>query len=83
MTRAPQDTVLARIIALVERAQSAQAPTQRLIDRVGQIYAVLVILGAALTHVGLRLLHVPADAALYAMFKINTDRHADVVRVPR
>ncbi len=65
VTRDPQDTVLARIIVLVERAQSAQAPTQRLIDRVGQIYAVLVIFGAALTDVGLRLLHVPADAALY------------------
>ncbi len=65
VTRDSQDTMLARIIALVERAQSAQAPTQRLIDRVGQIYAVLVILAAALTHVGLRLLHVPADAALY------------------
>jgi Cd2+/Zn2+-exporting ATPase len=50
VTTYPQDTTLARIIALVERAQLAQAPTQRLIDRFGQVYAVLVLTVAALTY---------------------------------
>jgi len=61
----PEDTVLARIIALVERAQAAQPPTQRIIDRFGQIYAVLVMAGAALSYAVLLLLGFPPDRAFY------------------
>jgi len=61
----PEDTVLARIIALVEQAQAAQPPTQRIIDRFGQIYAVLVIAGAALSYAVLLLLGFSPDRAFY------------------
>ncbi len=63
--RAPEDSTLSRIIALVEHAQSAQAPAQRLIDRLGQGYAISVIGGAALTYTVLASLGVPAAQALY------------------
>jgi len=61
----PEDTVLARIIALVEQAQAAQPPTQRIIDRFGQIYAVLVMAGAALGYAVLLLLGFSPDRAFY------------------
>jgi Cd2+/Zn2+-exporting ATPase len=50
VTKNPQDTTLARIIALVEEAQAAQVPAQRLIDRFGQIYAVVIIAGSAVAY---------------------------------
>ncbi len=65
VTTRPEDTTLARIIALVERAQAAQAPTQRVIDRVGQVYAVLVITAAVLTYGVLVLLRWPPEPAFY------------------
>ncbi len=65
VTTRPEDTTLARIIALVERAQVAQAPTQRLIDRFGQVYAVVVIAAAALTYGVLAFLHWPVVPAFY------------------
>ncbi|MGH7418286.1 MAG: heavy metal translocating P-type ATPase, partial [Candidatus Rokuibacteriota bacterium] len=57
--------MLARIIALVEQAQAAQPPTQRIIDRFGQIYAVLVMAGAALSYAVLLLLGFSPDRAFY------------------
>ncbi len=65
VTKRPEDTTLARIIALVERAQSAQAPTQRMVDRFGQIYAVLVIVGAAVTYTVLRVLLLSPEVSFY------------------
>ncbi|HLJ59264.1 MAG TPA: cation-translocating P-type ATPase [bacterium] len=65
VTRGPEDTTLARIIALVEQAQSAQPPAQRLIDRFGQIYALGVIGSAAVTYLVLVGHAVPAAAAFY------------------
>lgn len=66
VTRHPHDTTLARIIALVERAQSAQAPTQRIIDRFGQVYALAVIVVAGITYSVLRfVLQLPAEIAFY------------------
>jgi Zn2+/Cd2+-exporting ATPase len=63
--RNPEETVLARIIALVEGAQSAQVPAQRLIDRFGQGYALLVILASAGAYALLGALGAPRDVSLY------------------
>ncbi|WP_018912905.1 cation-translocating P-type ATPase [Thiomonas sp. FB-6] len=55
VTRAPGDTVLARIIEAVEQAQARRAPTQRFVERFARVYtpavfvlAVAVALGAPL-----------------------------------
>jgi Cu+-exporting ATPase len=46
------ETTLARIIRLVENAQSAKAPIQRIVDKVSAVFVPIVILIAALTIVG-------------------------------
>lgn len=61
----PNDTTLARIIALVEEAQSAQVPAQRLIDRFGQIYAVVIITGSTFAYAVMMAAGVDHGAALY------------------
>lgn len=43
------ETVLARIIRLVEDAQAAKAPIQKLVDRVSQVFVPVVIVAAVLT----------------------------------
>src|SRR5262245_5157825 len=43
-TRVGADTALARITAMVERAQSGKAPVQRLADRVSEVFVPVVIL---------------------------------------
>ncbi len=43
------ESVLARIIRLVEDAQAAKAPIQRLVDRVAEVFVPVVLLIAALT----------------------------------
>lgn len=65
VTKPPEETVLARIIALVEKAQAAQPPVQRIIDRVGQIYAVLIIVGAAAAYLAFRAVGTASDLAFY------------------
>lgn len=47
--RVGQDTTLARITELVERAQAGKAPIQRLVDRVSAVFVPAVIAFAALT----------------------------------
>ncbi|MBW4437134.1 MAG: cadmium-translocating P-type ATPase [Pleurocapsa minor GSE-CHR-MK-17-07R] len=47
-TQAAQDTVLARIIRMVETAQDSKAPTERFMDRFEEIYALVIIVGVAL-----------------------------------
>lgn len=42
------DTVLARIVQMVEQAQAARAPTQRFVDRFAQVYTPLVFALACL-----------------------------------
>ncbi len=48
VTHLAQDTTLAKIIQLVEEAQSAKAQTQRMLDNFEQVYALLVLGGAFL-----------------------------------
>lgn len=42
------DTVLSRIIRLVEEAQDAKAPTERFLERFEQIYAAIILVGVGL-----------------------------------
>jgi len=58
------ETVLARIIRLVEDAQAAKAPIQRLVDRVSQVFVPLVLLIALATLGGWLLAGSPLDHAL-------------------
>ena len=44
VTRVGRDTALAQIVALVERAQSAKPPVQRLADRVSAVFVPTVLL---------------------------------------
>jgi P-type Cu+ transporter len=46
------ETVLARIIRMVEDAQAAKAPIQKLVDKVSQIFVPAVLVLAAITLVG-------------------------------
>lgn len=47
-TQAAQDTMLARIIRLVEEAQDSKAPTQRFLETFEEYYAIFIIAGVAL-----------------------------------
>ena len=52
VTRVGQDTALARIIHLVEQAQTSKAPAQRLADQISQYFVPAVLLVAAGTYLG-------------------------------
>ncbi|MHC6227568.1 heavy metal translocating P-type ATPase [Pseudomonas sp. X10] len=58
------ETVLARIIRLVEDAQAAKAPIQKLVDRVSQVFVPAVLVVALLTLIGWWLAGVPLETAL-------------------
>lgn len=58
------ETVLARIIRLVEDAQSAKAPIQKLVDKVSQVFVPVVLLLAIATLVGWLVAGVSWEAAL-------------------
>ncbi|WDY57412.1 heavy metal translocating P-type ATPase [Pseudomonas sp. PSKL.D1] len=58
------ETVLARIIRLVEDAQAAKAPIQKLVDRVSQVFVPVVLVIALLTLVGWWLAGAPLETAL-------------------
>lgn len=51
-TRVGRDTALARIIRLVDEAQSAKAPAQRLADRISQYFVPTVLVLALATFIG-------------------------------
>ena len=51
-TAVGEDSTLARIIALVEGAQSRKAPVQRLVDRVAAVFVPVVLVCAAVTWLG-------------------------------
>jgi Cu+-exporting ATPase len=58
------ETVLARIIRLVEDAQSAKAPIQKLVDKVSQVFVPVVLLLAIATVIGWLLAGASLEAAL-------------------
>lgn len=58
------ETVLARIIRLVEDAQAAKAPIQKLVDRVSQVFVPAVLVLALLTLLGWWLAGAPLETAL-------------------
>ncbi|WP_449429996.1 heavy metal translocating P-type ATPase [Pseudomonas putida] len=58
------ETVLARIIRLVEDAQAAKAPIQKLVDRVSQVFVPAVLVLAVITLVGWWLAGAPLQTAL-------------------
>jgi Zn2+/Cd2+-exporting ATPase len=47
-TQQAKDTVLARIIQMVEQAQESKAPTERFLEKFEQRYALFIIVGVAL-----------------------------------
>ncbi|WP_285431941.1 heavy metal translocating P-type ATPase [Pseudomonas sp. fls2-241-R2A-110] len=58
------ETVLARIIRLVEDAQAAKAPIQKLVDKVSQVFVPTVLLIALATVIGWWLYGAPMETAL-------------------
>jgi Cu+-exporting ATPase len=58
------ETVLARIIRLVEDAQAAKAPIQKLVDKVSQVFVPVVLLLALATLIGWWLYGAPLETAL-------------------
>ncbi|WHS59837.1 heavy metal translocating P-type ATPase [Pseudomonas sp. G2-4] len=58
------ETVLARIIRLVEDAQAAKAPIQKLVDKVSQVFVPVVLVLALATLVGWWLYGAPLETAL-------------------
>ena len=58
------ETVLARIIRLVEDAQAAKAPIQKLVDKVSQVFVPAVLVIALLTLAGWLFVGAPAEVAL-------------------
>jgi Cu+-exporting ATPase len=63
-TRVGADTALARIVALVERAQGSRAPVQRVADRVAAVFVPVVMAIATATFLAWRALGHPTDHAL-------------------
>ena len=59
-----RETVLANIIRLVEDAQAAKAPIQRLVDQVANVFVPVVLLIALITLVGWMLAGVGGETAL-------------------
>ncbi|WP_260958766.1 heavy metal translocating P-type ATPase [Pseudomonas citri] len=58
------ETVLARIIRLVEDAQAAKAPIQKLVDKVSQVFVPAVLVLALATLIGWWLYGAPLETAL-------------------
>ncbi len=58
------ETVLARIIRLVEDAQAAKAPIQKLVDKVSQVFVPAVLVVAVFTLIGWLLTGAPVEVAL-------------------
>jgi P-type Cu+ transporter len=65
-----QDTQHARLVALVEQAQSQKAAIQRLADRISGVFVPTVLVASALTLVGWLLAGRPAEAAFSAALAV-------------
>jgi Cu+-exporting ATPase len=63
-------TTLARIVALVERAQSSKAPVQRLVDQVAAIFVPVVLALAGTSFLGWWLVAGDAGTGLYAAVSV-------------
>lgn len=48
VTKKPQDTVLAKVVATIEEAQEKKAPSQEFIDRFAFYYTPIIVIGAVL-----------------------------------
>ena len=64
VTAVGAETTLARIIRLVENAQAAKAPIQRLVDKVSAVFVPVVLIIALLTLLGWLLSGAPAQQAI-------------------
>jgi Cu+-exporting ATPase len=58
------DTMLAKIIRLVEDAQAAKAPIQRLVDRIAAVFVPIVLAIATVTVIGWLLAGAPLETAV-------------------
>jgi Cu+-exporting ATPase len=63
-TRVGAESLLARIVALVESAQAAKPPIQRIVDRVAAVFVPVVVLVALVSLVGWLLAGAPFETAL-------------------
>ncbi|WPB57011.1 heavy metal translocating P-type ATPase [Xylophilus sp. GOD-11R] len=64
VTAVGAETVLARVVRLVEDAQAAKAPIQRTVDRVAEVFVPVVLVIAALTMAGWLLAGAGVEASL-------------------
>jgi len=69
-TRTGNDTQLAHLIALVERAQADKSAVQRLADRICGVFVPAVLAAAALTAAGWLLAGAPAERAVSAALAV-------------
>jgi Cd2+/Zn2+-exporting ATPase len=66
VTKLARDSTIAKLIQLVEQAQSEKAPTERFLEKFEQYYAIVVIVGTLLLIVVPTLIfQVPFDSAFY------------------
>ncbi len=69
-TRVGEDSMLAKIITLVENAQSGKAPVQRLVDKVAAIFVPTIIAIAIITFIGWMLYGSSFENALIAAVSV-------------
>lgn len=63
-TKIGEDSTLAKIIKLVENAQSGKAPMQRLVDRISHIFVPVVLMIAAATLIGWMIMGAGLETAI-------------------
>lgn len=64
VTAVGAETMLSRVVRLVEEAQGGKAPVQRMVDRVSAVFVPVVLVVAALTLVGWLMAGAGAEAAV-------------------